>query len=403
MDADRICADRTSVVARVRTFFRVILGGMALAAAFGTLSATAVAAEYATPNFVVRTSDPVLAKRFGDAAEASRREMAELWLGHTLPNWSKPCPVKVTVGERLGAGGEASFSFDRGEVFGWTMDIQGTADEVVDSVLPHEITHMVLASHFRRPLPRWADEGAASAIEHASEREKLNTSLVKYLQTNRGIPFSSMFVATKYPDDIRPFYAQSHSLVTWLIDRGGHRKYISFLESAIPTGDWAGSLKQHYGVESVKSLQETWNAWVAVGMPLSDGTILAKNAPNVGRDLTGGVSLASVSSNTAPGGAVPASHTQGGASGRVISTSLASTSGFTTDTTPLTAVSPQQLHEMARPRPEPNLVWTGPLPEAVAMASAKSDVAATNTASATGWESSDRDHQSLVREYLLRR
>ncbi|MDO4558697.1 MAG: hypothetical protein Q4C47_07010, partial [Planctomycetia bacterium] len=379
---------------------------MAIAAVLtvaGFTSTEVDAAEYATPNFVIQTEDPTLAKAFGDAAELSRREMAELWLGHTLPNWSRPCPVRVTVGDHLGAGGETSFSFSHGEVYGWTMSIQGPADQVIHSVLPHEITHMILASHFRRPLPRWADEGAASSIEHESERSKLNNALIKYLQTNRGISFTRMFAAKEYPPDIRAFYAQAHALTTWMIDRGGHRKYVEFLETALPTGDWTGALKQHYGVESLKSLQETWNQWVAIGMPLSDGTLLAKNAPYAGQ--TGNVSLASATNSTntnpttqvvparatgrvsASGGVILASHTQGDTPGRV-------TSGAADQTDPYGGIRTAS----ARPRPEPNLVWTGPAPEMNAAPAPVVQIASEGRGG--GWETCDQGHEAVVREFL---
>ena len=44
-----------------------------------------------------------------------------------------------------GAGGATSFVFDRGEVFGWKMNIQGSRERILDSVLPHEVTHTIFA------------------------------------------------------------------------------------------------------------------------------------------------------------------------------------------------------------------------------------------------------------------
>ena len=89
-----------------------------------------------------------------------------------LPAWSKPCPIHAQVAPKLGAGGATSFVFDRGEVFGWKMNIQGSRERILDSVLPHEVTHTIFASYFRQPLPRWADEGACTTVEHRSEIAK---------------------------------------------------------------------------------------------------------------------------------------------------------------------------------------------------------------------------------------
>ncbi len=70
---------------------------------------------------------------------------------------------------------------------------------MLDSVLPHEVTHTIFASHFRRPLPRWADEGACTTVEHPSERTKQQQMLIEFLHTNRGIPFHPMFAMKEYP------------------------------------------------------------------------------------------------------------------------------------------------------------------------------------------------------------
>ena len=40
-----------------------------------------------------------------------------------------------------------------------------TARRILDSVLPHEITHTIFATHFGQPLPRWADEGACTTVD----------------------------------------------------------------------------------------------------------------------------------------------------------------------------------------------------------------------------------------------
>lgn len=224
-------------------------------------------ARFRTPNFIIETPQEQLARQFGRTAEKLRRDLAAEWLGRAMPNWSQPCVMTVHVGPRLGAGGATSFVFDRGEVFGWRMTIQGPRERILDSVLPHEITHMVLASHFRRPVPRWADEGAASGAEIPSERTKHRRMLIRFLQTGRGIAFDRMFAMKQYPRDIMPLYAQGFSLADYLIQLGGKRKFLAFLGDGMSTEQWAAALKCHYGIGGVLSLQDTWLAWVRRGSP----------------------------------------------------------------------------------------------------------------------------------------
>ena len=151
-----------------------------LAAAVGSLGAS-----YRTPNFAVTAATPEIAEQIGRAAEKFRSELAVEWLGKEMQNWSQPCPITVQVGEHLGAGGATSFVFEHGEVFGWRMTIQGSLERVLDSVLPHEVTHTVFATHLRQPLPRWADEGACTTVEHASERAKQQAMLVDFAHGTR--------------------------------------------------------------------------------------------------------------------------------------------------------------------------------------------------------------------------
>jgi hypothetical protein len=225
-------------------------------------------ARYRTPNFIVETSDPQLAQQFAQTAEKHRRELAVEWLGKAMPDWSQPCVITVQVGPHLGAGGATSFVFDRGEVFGWRMTIQGSAQRILDSVLPHEITHMIFASHFRQPLPRWADEGGATSVEHPSERMKQRTMLAHFLRNGRGIAFSRMFAMKEYPSDIMPLYAQGYSLAEFLIHKRGRRAYVDFLGDGLKAGDWSGAIRRHYGIADAGALQDTWLAWVRQGSPV---------------------------------------------------------------------------------------------------------------------------------------
>ena len=185
-----------------------------------------VAAGHRTPNFVVEAPTPQIAQQVGDMAEKFRHDLAVEWLGKPMPNWSQPCPITVQVGDHLGAGGATSFVFNEGEVFGWQMNIQGPLDRVLDSVLPHEVTHTIFASHFRRPLPRWADEGGCTTVEHDSERLKQQKMLIAFLRTGRGIAFSQMFAMKEYPRDILPLYAQGHSLASFLIESRGQTEVL---------------------------------------------------------------------------------------------------------------------------------------------------------------------------------
>ena len=234
-----------------------------------------LAAGYRTANFVVEAPDPQLAQKIGDAAEQYRHDLAIEWLGEPLPRWSQPCPVTAEVAPNLGAGGATSFVFDRGEVFNWTMTIQGSEERILDSVLPHEVTHTIFASHFRQPLPRWADEGACTTVEHPVERARQHRLLIEFLRTGRGISFPDMFAMKEYPADVLPLYSQGYSLARYLIERGGRQRYIDFVGNGLASSDWPQSLSQHYGINDISNLQTIWLEWVKRGCPAPPASVAA--------------------------------------------------------------------------------------------------------------------------------
>jgi len=237
------------------------------ALACALLIAASLGAGFQTPNFEVQASNAQLAERIGRAAEKYRHILAVAWTGKPMPDWSARCPISAKVSPNLGAGGETSFLFDRGEVYGWKMMVQGSEERVLDSVLPHEVTHTIFASYFRRPLPRWADEGACTTMEHDSERGKQHRLLYEFLRTERGIPFSEMFAMKQYPRDILPLYAQGYSLARYLIQQGGRNKYVKFLGEGMEREQWAAIVKKHYGYASLGDLQTAWLKWVEQGSP----------------------------------------------------------------------------------------------------------------------------------------
>jgi len=228
------------------------------------------AANSRTRNFVVTAPDPQLANDIAIAAEKFRRELAIEWLGHEIEDWRTPCILTANLDSR--AFGETSFSFStppnvRSQPFDFVMKINGTRERLLDSVLPHEVTHTIFASHFGRPLPRWADEGACTVVEHLSERRKNHRMLIEFLTTNRGIPFNKMFAMKNYPRDILPLYAQGYSLCRYLVQRGGKRKLISFIGDGLQTSNWNSAVLKHYQVSDLSDLQGNWLEWIKSGCP----------------------------------------------------------------------------------------------------------------------------------------
>ncbi len=222
----------------------------------------AMAARCQTANFLVTASTRSMASRVARAAEAHRRELAVRWLGHEMPRWSAPCRILVRP-DHARASGATTFSFRRGEVFDWQMTLQGPAEEVLESILPHELTHTVLACRFRRPVSRWADEGAAVLAESLVERQRQHRALLRLFETRRRIPLRTLLSLSEYPSDrgaMLALYAEGVSLVSYLVQRMGRIRFLTFLEDA-GRRDWDAAVWSHCGGVSIEELEQAWMAW----------------------------------------------------------------------------------------------------------------------------------------------
>lgn len=218
-------------------------------------------------NFEVSAPTKELAETFAKAAEEYRKEKAKEWLGEEMPRWSKRCPLVVEVNPTR-TGGATTFTFSpRGGVNQQDMKIFGKVDQLLDSVLPHEVTHTVLAHHFGQPVPRWADEGGSVLSENDNERLEHDIKCREFLNANRGIPLRHLFPMRDYPKDTIVLYAQGFSVSNYLIDLGGgglkgRSKFLQFLEAGMAKGgkNWDKAVSSHYQFEDVDDLQEKWIA-----------------------------------------------------------------------------------------------------------------------------------------------
>jgi hypothetical protein len=215
-------------------------------------------AEYLTPNFRVEAPTPEIAQQAGQYAEQYRKQKALQWLGQEMPQWPDPCPLRVTI-TMNGSGGATSFAFDNGRILGQDMHIEGSLDRLMASVLPHEVTHTVFAYYFRRPVPRWADEGGAVLSEDDIERNRHDQLVRQILNTpGRAIPLRRLFSMTKYPSDVMVLYAEGYSVSNFLVSSNNSRGvFLNFVAQGM-RGDWDAAVKANYGYNSVEELEKGW-------------------------------------------------------------------------------------------------------------------------------------------------
>jgi hypothetical protein len=263
----------------VRGFVTRVFRMVFLATALGTC----MGAQYRSDNFIVSADNSKLARQIAEEAERLRHDLAMEWLDAAIPDWPQACAITVQVGSQLEPGGATTSVYNRDKVYVRRMTVQGSVERIFDSVLPHEITHAIFASHFRQQLPRWADEGGATNVEPALQKTKYREMLLKCLRDKRGIPLDRLFAMTEYPPDAMPLFTQGYALADFLIQRGGRRKYVDFLTAVLKSGRWSEEIQHHYGIADLDKLQSAWSLWISQGFsdqqPLNPTISIASSSP----------------------------------------------------------------------------------------------------------------------------
>ncbi len=138
------------------------------------------------------------------------------------------------------------------------MHIEGKADRLIASVLPHEITHTVFAYYFRTPVPRWADEGGSVLSEDEQERTTHDHMVRQILQTpGRTIPLRRLFNLRDYPRDVMVLYAEGYSVTNFLVGQSSRSVFLAFVAQGMQ-GDWDAAVRTHYRYRNIEELEGAW-------------------------------------------------------------------------------------------------------------------------------------------------
>jgi hypothetical protein len=233
-------------------------------------------ASYRTVNFYVEAPTAQIAQQIGTYAEGYRKQKAVEWLGHEMPAWPEPCPIRVRI-TRGPAGGATSFAFDRGRVLSQDMNIEGSLDRLLASVLPHEVTHTVFAYYFRMPVPRWADEGGAVLSEDEFEKNEHDMRCRQILNTaGREIPLRRLFALRDYPGDVMALYAEGFSISDYLVNTSGKPAFLAFVAHGMNYG-WDNAVQTYYRYNNVDELEQAWLTHLR--NTRRQPTFLAQNTP----------------------------------------------------------------------------------------------------------------------------
>ena len=149
------------------------------------------------------------------------------------------------------------------------MTYQQEAD-FYDGLLPHEISHLIMHDFApKERVPIWFDEGVAQLWE-ADKSDVARTLMRILVEKNKYIDFSVLMGwdirEEKDPNKVKIFYAQSLSVVEFLIKQYGNEAFGRLCRYLHDGKSFDEAIHLTYpGVDSFKDLQGKWASYSRTG------------------------------------------------------------------------------------------------------------------------------------------
>jgi hypothetical protein len=225
-----------------------------------------------TPSFRILHDDPELADKAAEIAEATRDVQLRRWSG-SVPKgpWTPRCDVYLYPSPRIfsqmtgqpeESPGFSTMGMNAGRIIARRVNLRADHPNLLKAILPHEITHVVLADLFpHQQIPRWADEGMAVLSEPITEQNLRAADLEAPLGTGQLFKVEDL-MKMDYPEGKYwgLYYAQSVSLTRFLVEQGSPTQFVQFVQRSQQSNPEA-ELKRIYNIDGYIELQKRWLAY----------------------------------------------------------------------------------------------------------------------------------------------
>lgn len=232
-------------------------------------------------NCIVFSPDKKLSQALAQQAERKRKEIITRLGFSIFPSWKKN-PARIYVFPSR----EEFTRYAKSPEWsgGWTLqvlgeDADGNKDIVErtvftfagvpglqESVIPHEMAHLVFREFlgFSQNLPTWLDEGVAIWQEDTKHVE-IEKIMTLWKLENRAIPFQQFLFLKNYPPEPSLYYAQSYSIVEFLVTSYGSKKFVDFAKALSLQQPLSKALVLAYHDEflDVDDFEQTWKSWMS--------------------------------------------------------------------------------------------------------------------------------------------
>lgn len=229
-----------------------------------------------TKSFRIFHRDRALAEEVARLSEEARVFSHRKWFpDEPMEVWQPKCdvflyPTGAEYSRATGVGpqspGHSKVQNEGGRILSRCVELRVDDSSMKDAVLPHEITHVVMAGRFGvHSLPRWADEGLAVLTEPRGKQDAHLANLAQKQDARSRFTCAQLMTMQEYPpgSQMRDFYAQSVGVCRYLVEKGGSAKLIAFIRLALQSNNYELALQQTYGMQSFRDLEQEFNGFVA--------------------------------------------------------------------------------------------------------------------------------------------
>ena len=225
-----------------------------------------------TVNFRIFHCSPRLAEQAGVAAEKVRASQGRRWGSPAIERpWTPRCDLYLypdgrslarATGQPETAPGFSTLNTDGSRVTIRRTVLRADHPQLLTAVLPHEITHVVVADLFTAQcIPRWADEGIAVLAEPDAEQDLRVADLHDSLESGRILDLAKLMTSEEPPAaDWSQYYAQSVSLTRFLVEQGSPERFLQFVRKSSGKGTEA-ALRDVYKIGGLADLRDRWMAY----------------------------------------------------------------------------------------------------------------------------------------------
>jgi hypothetical protein len=229
-----------------------------------------------TDNFQACCCDSkATAQRLAETAETLRTRLQTKWLGDDAQkSWNPKCQLVLHPNLEsyvcaCGRGsehtvGSSLVKANEGRISSRQIDLVGGRTDFLTAALPHELTHVILKDRFPSvTLPRWADEGMAMLADTEAKQGRHLRDLESAVASQSLFDTGSLVAIVNYPGASRmgTFNGQSVSLVKYLVDDQGPRRFVDFIERANELG-YDAAVRECYHLHDLGQLDRLWRRQV---------------------------------------------------------------------------------------------------------------------------------------------